>query len=49
MKFTYKVYYEDDSRYSFGKIRYRLVRAASKAEAMAKFLEKFSIKPIGAE
>jgi len=49
MTFTYRVYYEDDSWRSYGKIRCRRVRARSKEQAMQKFQEKYGIKPLRAE
>jgi hypothetical protein len=46
MTFTYRVYYEDDSFYNYGKIIYRLVRARSKEQAMERFREKYGIEPL---
>lgn len=48
MTFTYRVFYEDDSLYSYGKIRSRLVRARSKQKAMDRFREMYGIDPIDA-
>ena len=45
MTFTYRVFYEDDSLYSFGKTRSKLVRAKSPEQAMAKFRLKYGIEP----
>jgi hypothetical protein len=47
MTFQFKVYYEDDSRYGYGKKRHRLVRARSKEQAVEKFRRKYGIEPIG--
>lgn len=49
MRFTYRVYYEDDSWRSYGKIRCKLVRARSKQQAMDKFYQRFGIRPLRAE
>lgn len=49
MTFTYRVFYEDDSVYSYGKIRSRLVRARSKQKAMDRFREMYGIDPIDAK
>lgn len=49
MTFTYRVYYEDDSWRSYGKIRHKLVRARSKEKAMEKFQAKYGIKPLRAK
>ena len=46
MTFTYRVFYEDDSVYSYGKIRSRLVRAKSKEKAMQRFREKYGVEPL---
>lgn len=46
MTFTYRVYYEDDSRRWYGKIRCRRVRARSPEKAMEKFRKKYGIKPL---
>lgn len=46
MTFTYRVFYEDDSVYSYGKIRSRLVRARSKEMARERFREKFGVEPL---
>ena len=46
MTFTFRVYYEDDSTFSYGKKRSKLVRAKSKKQAMNRFKEKFGIDPL---
>lgn len=46
MKFTFKVYYEDDSLYCYGTIRRKLVRAKTKEKAMERFKEKYGIDPL---
>ena len=46
MTFTFKVYYEDDSVYNYGKVRYKLVRAKNAEQAMKRFKEKFCVEPI---
>lgn len=46
MTFTYRVFYEDDSVYSYGKIRSRLIRARSKEKAAQRFREKYGIEPL---
>ena len=45
MTFTYRVYYEDDSIYSYGKIKSKLVRARSPEQAMERFRQKYGIEP----
>ena len=47
MTFTYRVFYEDDSLYSYGKIKYKLVRARSPEQAMQRFREKYGVEPLG--
>lgn len=49
MRFTYRVYYEDDSWRSYGRILCKLVHARSKQQAMDKFYQRFRIKPLRAE
>ena len=49
MRFTYRVYYLDDSRRFYGKLRRKLVHARSKQQAMEKFRKKTGIKPLRAE
>ena len=49
MTFTYRVYYEDDSFYSYGKIIYKLIRARSKEQAIERFREKYGIEPLRAQ
>ena len=46
MTFTFRVYYEDDSMFSYGKKRSKLVRAKSKEQALDRFKEKFGINPL---
>lgn len=46
MTFTYRVFYEDDSVYSYGKIRSRLIRARSPRQAMERFRMKYGIEPL---
>ena len=46
MTFTFKVYYEDDSVYNYGEVRYKLVRAKNAGNAMKRFKEKFGVEPI---
>lgn len=48
MTFTFRVYYEDDSLYSYGKKRSKLVRAKNKEQAMERFKEKYGIDPLRA-
>lgn len=49
MTFTYRVFYEDDSRYNYGKIRSKLIRAKSPEQAMKRFSDKYGIVPLYAE
>ena len=49
MTFTYRVFYEDDSRWNYGKILSRLVRARSPEKAMVKFRKKYGIVPLWAK
>lgn len=49
MTFTFRVYYEDDSLYSYGKKRSKLVRAKSQDKALERFREKYGIIPLYAE
>ncbi len=49
MKFTFKVYYKDDSIYNYGKLRYKLVRANNREQAMKLFKEKFGVDPVYAD
>jgi LPS sulfotransferase NodH len=49
MTFTYRVFYEDDSLYNYGKIRSRLIRARSREKAMRKFREMYGIEPLEAK
>ena len=48
MTFTFRVYYEDDSMFSYGKKRSKLVRAKTKEQAMERFKEKYGIEPLDA-
>ena len=47
MTFTYRVFYEDDSIWNYGKTRSKLVRARSPKKAMEKFEREYGLKPIG--
>ena len=49
MTFTYRVFYEDDSSFSYGKIRSKLIRARSRQKAMERFREKYGIEPLEAK
>lgn len=49
MKFTFKVYYKDDSVCNYGELRYKLVRAKNREQAMKRFKEKFGIEPVYAD
>lgn len=49
MTFTYRVFYEDDSIHSYGKIRSKLVRAKTPEKAMEKFRKKYGVQPLYAE
>jgi len=49
MRFTYRVFYRDDSRRFYGKIRCKLMHARSRQQAMDKFEKRFGIKPLRAE
>lgn len=46
MTFTYRVFYEDDARWSHGKIIFKLIRAKSPEKAMVKFQKKYGVKPL---
>ena len=46
MTFTYRVFYEDDALFNYGKIRSKLVRARSKEQAMERFREKYGLEPL---
>ena len=46
MTFTYRVFYEDDSLFNYGKTRSKLVRARSKEKAMQRFREKYGLEPL---
>ena len=48
MTFQFKVYYEDDSRCNYGKIKHKFIRARNKAQAAEKFRSKYGIEPIKA-
>lgn len=45
MTFTYRVFYEEDSRFDYGKIKSKLVRAKSPEQAIEKFRKKYGIEP----
>lgn len=49
MTFQFKVYYEDDSRYGYGKKRHKYIRARNKSQAVEKFKKKYGIEPIGVD
>ena len=49
MTFTYRVFYEDDSLWSFGKIKSKLIRARSPKQAMERFQKKYGIVPLEAK
>lgn len=49
MTFTYRVFYEDDCRWNYGKLLSKRVRAKSPEKAMEKFQKKYGIKPLRAE
>ena len=49
MTFQLKVYYEDDSRYGYGKMRHKYIRARNKNQAVEKFRRKYGIEPIGVD
>lgn len=49
MTFTFRVYYEYDSSFSYGKERSKLVRAKSKEQALERFKEKYGIDPLYGE
>lgn len=49
MTFTYRVYYEDDSIWNYGKVKRKLVRARSPKKAMEKFRMKYGVEPLYAE
>lgn len=46
MTFTFRVFYEDDSLYSYGQIRSKKVRARSTKQAMERFRMKYGIEPL---
>ena len=46
MKFTFKVYYEDDSLLNYGKKQFKMVRAMHKYQALVRFKEKYGIDPL---
>ena len=46
MTFTFRVYYEDDGLYSYGKKRRKLVRAKNKEQALERFRDKYGINPL---
>ena len=46
MTFQFKVYYEDDSRRYYGKMRHKFIRARSKEQASEKFRNKYGVNPI---
>lgn len=46
MTFQFKVYYEDDSRFGYGNLKHKFIRARNKAQAKEKFKQKYGIDPI---
>ena len=46
MTFTFRVYYEDDCLYSYGKKWSKLVRAKNEEQALDRFREKYGITPL---
>ena len=46
MTFTFKVFYEDDCLYSYGKKKSKFVHAKSKEQALERFEAKYGVKPI---
>lgn len=46
MNFVFRVFYEDDSLFSYGKIKSKLVRAKTQEQAMQRFREKFGLEPL---
>ena len=46
MTFTFRVYYEDDCPYSYGKKRSKMVRARDTYQALVRFKEKYGIDPL---
>ena len=46
LRYTFKVYYEDDALCNYGKKRSKLVRAKNKEQALERFKEKFGIIPL---
>lgn len=46
MTFQFKVYYEDDSRYGYGKLKHKFIRARNKAQAAEKFYIKYGVEPL---
>lgn len=49
MTFTFRVYYYDDCRLTYGEKRSKLVRAKSREKALDRFREKYGIIPLCAE
>lgn len=46
MTFQFKVFYEDDSVFSYGQKRNKRVRAHSRAHALDKFRTMYGIEPL---
>lgn len=46
MTFTYRVFYEDDSLWDYGKVKSKLVRARTAEKAMKKFHVKYGVEPL---
>ena len=49
MRFTYRVFYADDSLWNYGKTMSKRIRARSPHKAMEKFERIYGIKPLRAE
>lgn len=46
MTYTFKVYYEDDALFNYGKKRSKLVRAKNEEQALERFKEKYGVTPL---
>lgn len=46
MTFQFKVFYEDDSVFSYGQKRSKMVRAHSRDNALSKFRTMYGIEPL---
>ena len=49
MRFTYRVFYEDDCWWNYGKLLSKRVRARTPEKAMEKFRKKYGIRPLYAK